>query len=67
MKDNFSIGLVIGFIIGFVVMAYQTWKWPSNNQIGMTFIEVKEAKELCEKSLPRDKQCKVIINFVEEN
>lgn len=67
MKDNFVIGLVIGFMVGFVVMAHQTWDWPSSKQVGMTFIEMKNAIEDCEKSLPRDKSCKVTVLISEEN
>lgn len=61
------IGYFVGLFLGIIIMCHKTWGWPTDNQIGMTFIEVKEAKERCEKSLPRDKQCKIIVKFVEVN
>jgi len=60
---NFFIGWCTGILVGILACILATLDLPTHQQVGKTYKELKDEQTACEASLPRNKHCKVVINW----
>lgn len=42
----------------------ESWDWPSDEQIGYTYTELRIMKAECEKNLPRSTECSIVVYYL---
>lgn len=68
LKENVFLS---GYVVGCIVMAFMLWlsnlNTPDQRQIGYTKEQLKEMKNSCEKELPRNQNCVIVVTYKQQN
>lgn len=53
----------IGIWFTLLIVAFSLKNSPTEKQVGHTYQELQEMKEFCEKELPRNQECVIVVAY----